>query len=140
MDDQGHPAEDGGRKQKRFGRLARTVTHATGSWWAAAAVGIVIVGWIVVGRLVGFRKGWELSATAGVPLLTLLLLIVIQHTQNHNDRAIQLKLDEVIRALGEASNSMIKVDEGSSDELDALSSHYRGHADDGRRDSTGQAR
>jgi low affinity Fe/Cu permease len=117
------------REQEPFGRLARTITYATGSWWAALGVAAGIVVWLVVGKLVDFRKGWELTATAGVPLLTLLLLIVIQHTQHHDDRAIQLKLDELIRAIGEASNSMIKVDEGNWDELDDLSSRYRGEAD-----------
>jgi low affinity Fe/Cu permease len=128
------------REQKPFGRLARAVTYATGSWWAALGVAVGVLVWIVVGKLVGFRKGWELSATAGVPLLTLLLLIVIQHTQNHNDRAIQLKLDEIIRAVGGASNSMITVDEGDWDELDDLSSRYRGQADADRRRSDRGAR
>ncbi len=81
----------------------------------------------MAGWALAFPRSWELVATAGLPVLTLVLLIVVQHTQNHDDRAIQLKLDEVIRALDPASNSMIRVDEGSWDDLEHVREHFQEH-------------
>ena len=105
----------------------------TGSGWSIVAVVIGLAGWLVAGWALGFPRSWELVATAGLPVLTLVLLIVVQHTQNHDDRAIQLKLDEVIRALDRASNSMIRVDEGSWEDLEDVREHFREHVapDDG---------
>jgi low affinity Fe/Cu permease len=89
---------------------------------------VVAVGaWCVTGWALAFPRSWELVATAGLPVLTIVLLIVVQHTQNHDDRAIQLKLDEVIRALDRASNSMIRVDEGSWQDLEHVREHFQGH-------------
>jgi len=86
-----------------------------------------LAAWLVAGWALGFPRSWELVATAGLPVLTLVLLIVVQHTQNHDDRAIQLKLDEVIRALDRASNSMIRVDEGSWEDLEQVRQHFQDH-------------
>ena len=90
----------------------------SGSPWSVAAVAAGLAVWLAAGWALGFPRSWELVATAGLPVLTLVLLIVVQHTQNHDDRAIQLKLDEVIRALDRASDSMIRVDEGSWEDLE----------------------
>jgi len=100
-----------------------------------------LAAWLVAGWALGFPRSWELVATVGLPVVTLVLLIVVQHTQNHDDRAIQLKLDEVIRALERASNSMIRVDEGSWEDLEHVREHFRRHvAPDGREQGrTGEA-
>ena len=110
-----------------FARAARHITMLTGSAWSVAAVAAGLAAWLAAGWALGFPRSWELVATAGLPVLTLVLLIVVQHTQNHDDRAIQLKIDEVIRALDRASNSMIRVDEGSWDDLEHVRDHFREH-------------
>ena len=60
--------------------------------------GYVASAWLVLGGLTDYPRWWELLVTAGVPFLTLLMVVLLQHTQNHDDRATQLKLDELIRA------------------------------------------
>ena len=72
---------------------------------------------------------WELCATALVPFLTLLMLVMIQHTQNHDDRATQLKLDELIRASTGATNRMMTVEDASPDDLDKIRDDFREAAD-----------
>src|SRR5437016_54343 len=94
--------------------------------------------WLAAGWASGFPRSWELVVTVGVPLVTLVLLIVVQHTQNHDDGAIQLKLDEVIRVLEQASNSMIRVEEGSRDDLDRLRHHYRENVPPSREEDDGR--
>lgn len=127
MREEPHAAERISRQPPPFARGARHVTQLTGSPWSIAAVVVAVGAWFVAGWALAFPRSWELVATAGLPVLTLVLLIVVQHTQNHDDRAIQLKLDEVIRALDRASNSMIRVDEGSWQDLEHVREHFQGH-------------
>jgi low affinity Fe/Cu permease len=77
---------------------------------------------------VDFSKAWELSATAGAPIIALLLLVVIQHIQNRDDKAIQLKLNEMIRASEHASNGLICIEDSPEVELSRLLLDYRRHA------------
>ena len=133
MDEEPHAAERISRQPPPFARGARHLTMLTGSPWSIVAILVALGAWLAAGWALGFPRGWELGATAGLPVLTLVLLVVVQHTQNHDDRAIQLKLDEVIRALDRASNSMIRVDEGSWEDLEHVREHFRRHvAPDGR--------
>ncbi len=120
-----HAAEGISRQPGPFARAARHVTMLAGSPWWVAAVGAGLAAWLAAGWALGFPRSWELVASVGLPVLTLVLLIAVQHTQNHDDRAIQLKLDEVIRALDSASNSMIRVDEGSQEDLEDVREHFR---------------
>ena len=106
---------------------ARHVTLLTGSPWSIVGVAVALGAWLVAGWALGFPRSWELVASVGLPVLTLVLLIVVQYTQNHDDRAIQLKLDELIRALERASNSMIRVDEGSWEDLEHVREHFQEH-------------
>jgi low affinity Fe/Cu permease len=123
-----HAAERISRQPRRFARAARRLTQLTGSPWAVVAVALGLAAWLLAGWALGFPRSWELVATVGLPVLTLMLLNVVQHTQNHDDQAIQLKLDEVIHALDRASNSMIRVQEGSSDDLDQVRDHFQERA------------
>lgn len=125
-----HVADEVSRQPGVSSRVARMATHATGSWWAIAVVFIGVAGWLVAGALLDYPKAWEVSVTAGVPLLTLVLIILVQRTQNHDNHAIQLKLDELIRSKGEASDSMLRVEEGSTEDLDKVRHSFREHAED----------
>ena len=136
-----HAAEGISRQPGPFARAARHITMLTGSLWSVAAVAAGLAAWLAAGWALGFPRSWELVATVGLPVLTLVLLIAVQHTQNHDDRAIQLKLDEVIRALEGASNSMIRVDEGSREDLEHVRDHFREHVrpDEGEQGRRGDA-
>ena len=127
MSEEPHAAERISRQPRPFARGARRITLLTGSARSIAAVVVALGAWLVAGWALGFPRSWELVASIGLPVLTLVLLIVVQHTQNHDDRAIQLKLDELIRALDRASNSMIRVDEGSWEDLEQVRQHFQDH-------------
>ncbi len=85
--------------------------------------------WLGLGALTHFPRWWELLATAGVPFLTLFMVVIIQHTQNHDDRATHLKLDELIRATGGATNRMMTVEEASAKDLDRIRQDFRDDAE-----------
>lgn len=76
--------------------------------------------WLVSGLATGFTEAWNFWANTSTTVLTLLLAFVIQHTQNKNDRATQIKLDEIIRAQADARNELRGVERRSDDELDAI--------------------
>jgi low affinity Fe/Cu permease len=68
--------------------------------------------------------------TAGIPVLTLGLLIGVQHTQNHDNMAMQLKLDELIRAHERTEDEMIRVEDATPEDLERLEKEFRAHAGD----------
>ena len=104
------------RQRSWYSRLAGRITHWSGSAWAAGGVVVSLLAWVVLGWLAGFPRWWELCATIGPSFITLLMLVLIQHTQNHDDQAVQLKLDELIRANLNAANAMMRLeDAGQAD-------------------------
>ncbi len=110
-----------------FGRVSdvtrRLIASSRFSGLLVLAVGL----WLAVGPLVSFSRTWELTVTAGAPILSLLILVVIQHTQNRDDAAVQLKLNEVIRATEQASNGLIAIEDRPEMELSRLLSAYGQH-------------
>jgi low affinity Fe/Cu permease len=108
--------------------MARAATAASGSGWAALGIVAAGVAWTVVGWAAAFPRWWELVATGGVPFLTLLMVVLLQHTQNHDAQATQLKLDELIRATGEASDRMMTVENASPEDLDRIHASFEQHA------------
>lgn len=113
----------------RFAVAAKRLVGFTGSGWAVAATVAVVACWLAVGVGTEFSRGWELTMTAGVPIVTLLVLIVVQHTQNHDNLAMQLKLDELIRALDGSEDAMIRVEDASADHLEELERDFQEHVE-----------
>lgn len=106
-------------------RRSHSLTQFVGSPRALVATLGVVAIWLLVGAGTGFPRWWELAATIGLPVLTLLALIVLQHTQNHDDRALQVKLDEILRALEPADERLVGVEDADTAGLDDLHAEYR---------------
>lgn len=115
-----HAAERISRNPTRYARSARATGQWAGSKWALATVWVAAVVWSLLGAAIGFPRWWELVITIGLPFLTLGVLTVLQHTQNHDSNAIELKLDEIIANLDGASNAMLRVEEASEEDLREL--------------------
>ena len=130
VDDQGHKPPDEGHP--RFAVFAKKMAHFAGSGWAVAATFVVLLVWVAVGFIVDFSRTWELIMTAGVPVLTLLLLVVVQHTQNHDNLAMQLKLDEIIRAHEGTEDEMMRVEDASYDHLEDVEREFKAHVEQRR--------
>ena len=115
--------------QAGFVRFAKTMVRFTGSGWAAAFTVVAVAVWMAVGWVLDFSRGWELVVTAGLPMLTLLLLVVVQHTQNHDNLAMQLKLDELIRAHEQTEDGMMRVEDASYDHLENVEREFKAHVE-----------
>jgi low affinity Fe/Cu permease len=108
-----------------FGRFAAFCSMWLGSRWAFTLAGLVIVVWALTGPLFHFSDTWQLVINTGTTIVTFLMVFLIQNTQNRDARAINLKLDELIRAIDKARNHMINIESLSDMELDMLQAQYQ---------------
>jgi low affinity Fe/Cu permease len=107
-----------------FGKFAASASDWLGSKWAFAGAGLVIVIWAAVGPIFHFSDTWQLVINTGTTIVTFLMVFLIQNTQNRDARAINLKLNELIRAIDKARDQMIDIETLSDLELDELQAKY----------------
>lgn len=107
-----------------FGKFAALASGWLGSKWAFAGAGLVIVLWAAVGPIFHFSDTWQLVINTGTTIVTFLMVFLIQNTQNRDARAINLKLNELIRAIDKARDQMIDIENLSDLELDELQAKY----------------
>jgi low affinity Fe/Cu permease len=100
-----------------FGKVATRVSDTMGSAWAFCAAVLIILVWIVTGPIFGFSDTWQLAINTGTTIVTFLMVFLIQNTQNRDAKATELKLDELIRAIGDARNQFIGAEGESEDRL-----------------------
>ncbi len=88
-----------------------------------AALALILV-WAVTGPIFGFSETWQLYINTGTTIVTFLMVFLIQNTQNRDALAMHLKLDELIRAMHDADNAMIRAEDETDEELAALKQQY----------------
>jgi low affinity Fe/Cu permease len=98
-----------------FRIFARRSSIVLGSAWAFTLAIVIIAVWAVTGPTFQFSNTWQLIINTGTTIVTFLMVFLIQNTQNRDSKAVNLKLDEVIRAVKGARNQLINL-EGLSDE------------------------
>lgn len=107
-----------------FGKFARTVSRLTGRPMAFIAALGVILTWGVTGPLFGFSDTWQLVINTGTTIVTFLMVFLIQHTQNRDAEAVQVKLDELIRATEGAHNALLDIEDLEEAEQDVIRREY----------------
>jgi low affinity Fe/Cu permease len=107
-----------------FGRFAACASNWVGSKMAFLGSGVLIAVWAVTGPIFHFSDTWQLVINTGTTIVTFLMVFLIQNTQNRDARAINLKLDELIRAVDKARNHMINIEKLSDVELDLLEAQF----------------
>lgn len=105
-------------------RLAFVSAGWAGSGSLAALCLLFSLIWVAVGAATQFPHWWELVVTVGVPLLSLQMLIVVQHTASHANQATQLKLDELIRVSEGATNHLMTVEDSSRSDLQRIHAEF----------------
>src|SRR5579872_6329112 len=108
----------------RFGRFAASASSWMGSKIAFLLAGLVIVVWGITGPIFHFSDTWQLVINTGTTIVTFLMVFLIQNTQNRDARAINLKLDELIRAIDKARDQMMNIEKLSDVELDLLEAQF----------------
>jgi low affinity Fe/Cu permease len=107
-----------------FGRFAAMASGWLGSTWAFVGAGLVIAAWGATGPIFHFSAKWAQIISTATALLTFLMVFLIQNTQNRDSRAINLKLNELIRAMDKARNQMIDIERLTDLELDEMQATY----------------
>jgi low affinity Fe/Cu permease len=108
-----------------FERMAGRASVLAGSVRAFALATASIALWIVLGPVFGWSDTWQLVVNTATTIVTFLMVFLIQHAQNKEMRAVQLKLNELIAAVEGASNRLIDVEDLSDEEIDHLAARFR---------------
>ncbi len=107
-----------------FTRFAKKTSTFTGRPITFILAVCVILLWAVTGPLFGFSDTWQLVINTGTTIITFLMVFLIQNTQNRDTEALQIKLDELIRAQKEANNALLDLEELDDKELDKIRDVY----------------
>ena len=107
-----------------FRRLACQCAELVGSSGAFVLALLVVVAWAASGPMFGFSDTWQLIINTGTTIVTFLMVFLIQNAQNRDNKALHLKLDELIRALKGARNEIIDVEDMSDAELERLHEEF----------------
>jgi low affinity Fe/Cu permease len=108
-----------------FTRLTKGTAHASGRPMTFAVAASIILVWALMGPIFRFSDTWQLVINTGTTIVTFLMVFLIQSTQNRDTEAIQVKLDEIIRAIGDAQNELLDLEELEEADLDRIRDSYR---------------
>jgi low affinity Fe/Cu permease len=108
-----------------FRHFAWRVADAVGSYWSFVIALTVVLVWAVTGPLFHFSDSWQLVINTGTTIVTFLMVFLIQATQNRDGKALQLKLDELIRAQRSARNVFADLEHASEAELKQFEEEFR---------------
>ncbi|BAT59524.1 low affinity iron permease [Variibacter gotjawalensis] len=111
-----------------FGKFASGVSAVSGHPFAFLAATAIVVIWAVSGPVFGYSDTWQLVINTGTTIITFLMVFLIQHTQNRDTVALQLKLDELIVATKGAHNDFACIEEKTEAELNDKKEQVRGEA------------
>ena len=117
-----------------FDRFANAVARLAGRPISFVLAVTVLLGWAASGPMFGFSDTWQLVINTITTLITFLMVFVIQSSQNRDSEAIQIKLDEVVRAMEGAHLALLDLEELDEDDLDVIREDYRALAEQARRD------
>ena len=104
-----------------FTRFARWCALALGSPIATVASMALVAVWALSGPIFNYSDTWQLVINTFTTVVTYVMVFILQHSQNHDAKAVQLKLDELVRAVHGARNEIAGVEQQSDQVIDSLS-------------------
>lgn len=107
-----------------FDRLAKWTARAAGQPAVFAVSLLAILLWAVTGPIFGFSDTWQLVINTATTIITFLMVFLIQNTQNRDSEAMHLKLDELIRSIQGAQNTLLDLEELTEADLDRIKARY----------------
>jgi len=108
-----------------YSRFAKAAAHFCGRPRVFSMAAAVIAVWLITGPIFHYSDTWQLVINTGTTIITFLMVFLIQNTQNRDTEAIQVKLDELIRATQGAHNALLDLEELEEDNLDAFKARYQ---------------
>jgi low affinity Fe/Cu permease len=117
--------KDDSAVEEVFAKVAGKTSQAAGSFWTFSVALLIVLVWAATGPFFDYSETWQLVINTGTTIITFLMVFVIQHAQNKDMRAVQLKLNELLAAVEGASNRLIDVEDLSDKELEHLYARFR---------------
>src|SRR5512140_2813107 len=111
--------------QSTFTRFARATSRLAGQPKTFMTALLIILIWAASGPIFKFSDTWQLVINTGTTIITFLMVFLIQNTQNRDSEATQLKLDELIRSISGAKNTLIDLEEREEGDLDQVRETYQ---------------
>ena len=108
----------------RFSSLARRIAVLAGKPATFAAAVSAIILWALSGPMFGYSDTWQLIVNTSTTIITFLMVFIIQNTQNRDTEAMQIKLDELIRATRGAHNAILDLEQLDEESLEAYLKRY----------------
>jgi low affinity Fe/Cu permease len=107
-----------------FTRIAKAAARGAGKPITFMIAVAIILIWAITGPIFHFSDTWQLVINTSTTIITFLMVFLIQNTQNRDTEALQIKLDELIRAMGGAQNALLDLEELEDEELDEIRQDY----------------
>ncbi len=114
-----------GSLETGFARLTSWTARQAGSPVTFAVACLIIIAWAVSGPFLGFSDMWQLTVNTATTVITFLMVFIIQNSQNRDAEALQIKIDELIRANMGAQNALLDLENLPQGSLDEFRDHYR---------------
>jgi low affinity Fe/Cu permease len=108
-----------------FRSFANRAANSVGSPWAFLAGAAAVLVWALAGSAFHYSDTWQLVINTGTSVVTFLVVFLIQNTQNRDAEAMQLKLNELIRAVSTARNKMLDLEDCTEEEIAAIREEFR---------------
>jgi low affinity Fe/Cu permease len=122
------PPSRGNGKRGWFTSFAQKTSQLAGRPFTFVLATLTIIVWAATGPMFGYSDTWQLVINTGTTIVTFLMVFLIQHTQNRDSLAIQVKLDELIIKLHGAGNELAGAEDLCDEDLEALHETYRKRA------------
>ncbi len=119
---------------RQFSQFCGAISDLAGRPLSFVIACILIAAWCFSGPHFNYSDTWQLVINTSTTIITFLMVFLIQNTQNRESKAMQLKLDELIRSIEGAHNAMLNLEELTTDEIAGVHQHYKKIAHQARRD------
>ena len=107
-----------------FRKFAQVTSAAVGSSWTFLLAVLIICIWAITGPMFNYSDTWQLIINTGTTIVTFLMVFLIQNTQNRDNKAIHLKLDELIKGVEGARTKLVNLEQLSDSDLEKLQSEF----------------
>lgn len=107
-----------------FRKLATWISNTVGSPYSFTLAIIVVTIWLVTGSMFEFSDSWQMVVNTVTNIVALLMIFILQYTQNRDSRAIHIKLDELLKSLHGARTGMVDIEDLSDEDLDGLQTEF----------------
>lgn len=108
-----------------FHKISQSVSSKLGSPYAFLIAVLLVVGWACTGPFFNYSDTWQLVINTSTTIVTFLMVFAIQNTQNRDSKAMQIKLNELIKSSRSARSEFVDIEDLTDSELESLQSQFK---------------